>query len=579
MFVTLDPISFQQSKPFDVDLRGDKRTVNAGALTEVKIQNQSPIPLVVRVLEDTHSIAPHMADVIPLAGLNSSQISIEPASLAAAPATGSALQGGPSMLVAVKRANAVASVQPTASFAVLITVATDGSRIPGTYPAPLVPVTQIASSIINPSLVLNATSAAAQKVIAVPDSSLFTVGQSLNVVHLAPVGPSQLTLVTAVAAASITIRDNLALAVNAGDVLVVMPPISTAPNAPLAVNLNASVVLTAGSAAAQKVIAVPDTSPFLVGQFVVLEHLNPVAPFQISEVSAVSQANSTITILDNIQTALAIGDVVFVIPPVAALKSQPVLVGTKALAAGADTLTTNPVPSTTRALLIVNESAAAAPAVAGAWITGVQTGARYAVAAGNGLVNGEHIEQANGQLDQTYLLSFTGGNSCTIAVFAIDDLAPISGSQNSSRAAAVSISPDQAFSRPSGGYLAGFPTLPQNYDSQATSNPAAGTKATVTLGALATGRWLASAIIAGAINTTAAATHLANAHLIDGGSGGAGKLAPIAGGLQALAGLAFNFGGSGFAFLGSLNTAMTLEFDAAPPATIQQGVALGAYSD
>lgn len=121
------------------------------------------------------------------------------------------------------------------------------------------------------------------------------------------------------------------------------------------------------------------------------------------------------------------------------------LVGSKLLAAGADQFTTNPVPPTTKSLLVsVAAGTAVVPSVA--WVTGVQTQEVYAVSPLGLAVAGSTIVPINGLGDSTYLLQFTSGLNLRVNVYASDLLvATISqGQQHMQRSAPVAIADDQS---------------------------------------------------------------------------------------------------------------------------------------
>lgn len=269
----------------------------------------------------------------------------------------------------------------------------------------------------------------------------------------------------------------------------------------------------------------------------------------------------------------------------AAPAQQWVKVGSKTLAAGADTLVTDVVPPTTKSLAIDVGPSSNILVTGSAWLQGNQSSTRYGGGGPNGTIalSGQVMVPANGQLDSTYTLTVSAGNGQTVAIYATDALAPTvsQGSLGSSRAAPVQLAWDQQFGYQSGVLRQGFPVVTYIYDGQAFAHPAAATKATVTLAANASQKWIAHLFKAGAFNTTnATATHL-DAVLVDGVSGGAALLDSIPMQLAAAAStVASNSSGNtvgGAEGNAAINTALTAEFNAAPPAGAAEVVTLGAY--
>jgi hypothetical protein len=120
-----------------------------------------------------------------------------------------------------------------------------------------------------------------------------------------------------------------------------------------------------------------------------------------------------------------------------------------------------------------------------------------------------------------------------------------------------------------------YTRLPR-YDGQGSSEPAAGTKATVTLAANASKRWVAHHISAAMSQISGAAT-AQNLALIDGASGGAVLLIQQVLAITAAVNNLDRWAESDLAYAnGLVNTAMTLEFGAGVAGTAQR-ISLGAY--
>jgi hypothetical protein len=108
---------------------------------------------------------------------------------------------------------------------------------------------------------------------------------------------------------------------------------------------------------------------------------------------------------------------------------------------------------------------------------------------------------------------------------------------------------------------ASIPVAEAYYDGQGDSAPAAGTRATVTLAANATRPWICRTW-GGSLVATAAGAQFTLLRLRDGATGAGTILRSSAGGVQAAIGAAFGVQLAPLAYKGTINVAMTAEWDA-----------------
>jgi hypothetical protein len=167
---------------------------------------------------------------------------------------------------------------------------------------------------------------------------------------------------------------------------------------------------------------------------------------------------------------------------------------------------------------------------------------------------------------------FNGAGRATAITSAIIPAAAVSAPfvvQVSNASGAVQVNPPGSFP----------PSWPGHYDGQAFLGPAAAVKATVTLAANATKKWLAAEFYGVYYSITSAAASQLFLSLIDGVSGGAAVLWSEPMQITAVAGTNAPPCRVQDGRLGNnaINTALTVEFNAAPIANAAQKVALGAY--
>lgn len=243
-------------------------------------------------------------------------------------------------------------------------------------------------------------------------------------------------------------------------------------------------------------------------------------------------------------------------------------VGTLVTSGGTQTLTTSAVPPTTKSLCI---------AISGSvGLVGLQVNGHSATQVvylplntGTQAVVGIIIIPVNAAIDTQYDIIVTPVSpGVIVAAFASDIAVPLTVGN-------VAVPQTVAIGQVIGNVLI------NRYTGQGRSAPAVGTKATVTLAAVASQRWVCDYTEGQLFSTTSVAGGQGLYTLIDGVSGGVNILLDDIEFLAAAAAAVaphVPFGPGGRFANAGVNTAMTAEWNAAPPANQAQRATIGAYT-